>query len=213
MFAKIKSLSATFHESEIIQIALFNSCIEYKSSAHFIQNDLIPIIIDYEVTDNDLLSEIGRIYQQNIHTHAMQTKTSVFTLFGWIELCLFLFLNVANASNMDLLHQLKSYVAPTLFILFGIHLWLAIRIFNERRIFCCYFQCLSSVVDDNAYKYIPFLLEGFNLFNISLFHSHSQRVKLINPNNIKTSNVLIFSLKYILFFDFSFFIVIIIGCW
>lgn len=197
---KTNSLCSTFNETEIIQQRLFNSCIEYKSYAHFIQNDLIPIIIDYEVTNSDLISELTHIHQQKINEHALNAKTSIFAIFGWCELFLFVYLNLSfffNASSNPI-NQL--FIAPILLSIFCVHLFLALRTFKKRQIFCCYLQCLSAKTDEDAFKYVPYILEGFNFYDISLLHhdnNYAQRLTLINPNQIKTSIVIILSLKYI----------------
>eukprot|EP01084_Bolivina_argentea_P099710 179207_1 len=207
---KIRSLQNIINGSEIIQ-KLFNSCTEYQACSHFIENDLIPMIIDYEMTDHDLIKEIIQLYQHKIdsHTHVIQTKMSFFNLFGWIELLLFSFLNISHILitllpplYSSIIQTLQLYTPPLLLLLFCIHLFLAINTFSKRRIFCYYLHSLSPQInnDQYKYKYTPYILEGFNIYDISLFRNndYNQPLKLISPNEIDCYCILLLSLKYII---------------
>ena len=184
----------------------------YNQYSHFIQNDLIPMIIDYEITNDDLISEIYSLYKRKLHQyfHRLNFYISTFHIFGWTELVLFLFLNISHFISLLCFDIFKSYhhihhfikltIAPILLFVFIIHLSSAIKTFHKRRLFCYYLQCLSSEINSESYIFTPYILEGFNIPNLSSFHNqdYTQNIGIISPNFITMYTLVIFSLKYII---------------
>eukprot|EP01084_Bolivina_argentea_P302364 521896_1 len=192
---KIKSLQNIINHNTFIQTNLFDSKFEYNQYSSFIQNDLIPIIIDYEMNKNNIISEIENSMKQKINNHISNTKNSIFTKLGWIELILFIISNICSFTSRS---YLQTFFCLILLICYLFHLFYGIKTFQQRRTICYYLNCLSEHknVNNHNINYTAYILEGFNICNPSLLSSH-KTFRLYSCNKIDSFIAIISSLKYI----------------
>eukprot|EP01084_Bolivina_argentea_P154621 269492_1 len=185
--AKINALQNIITRHKSIQNNLFNSCIEYNKSASFIQNNLIPMVINYETDNSNIKLEIQYAMINKIKNHANNIKHSIFNTLGWIEFILFSFCITLQLTSFSLLH---FYCSIILLIIYLFHLCYAIYIFQTRRTICYYLNCLSqhTNINNRCLIYTAYILEGFNICNPTLL-SNKKFIpfKLHSSNKIDSS--------------------------
>jgi len=214
-----ESLYNLLADSSTLQRHLFGSENEFRRCSSFIKHDLIPLILDYEMTDFALMDRLIDLYHLRIRKRAMTFKQSVFSYLGWAELVLFLAINLLQISLQYTIHindfcgvwssRTHHYIVHlllpiTLAITYVVHLLLAIKTFNRRRRFIFYLQAIApkSAANDRgkSYQYTSYILEGWNLPRLNSLHNPDFNLSVIcsKPSRISYYNILIMSMRYIL---------------